>query len=225
MRISSPRPRNTSGCAPSRVPSARPMQRPSRRRRRRSPSRECNLPRGSRHELSREGPDRRGARGIRRLPRRGCLQARQRRPADDRRDLAATRLKTPWRPRAAVALRVQACETRSQAYPFTGNQDPGVAAMHRRRFIASTLAAGAAVVTRTARAAAYPDPSRTIRLVVPVEAGGGVDVLARLYAEALKEKHGLTVIVENRGGASGTIGGELVHKAAPDGYTLLFSAP
>src|SRR5260370_708225 len=54
--------------------------------------------------------------------------------------------------------------------------------------------------------------------------GGGLEVLARLYGEALKEKHGLTVIIETRGGASGTIGGELVHKATPDGYTLLFSA-
>ncbi len=96
--------------------------------------------------------------------------------------------------------------------------------MHRRRFIASVLAAGAGLVARHARAADYPDPSRTIRVIVPFAAGGGVDVLARLYAEALKEKHGLTVVVENRGGASGTIGGQLVHQAAPDGYTLLFSA-
>ncbi len=96
--------------------------------------------------------------------------------------------------------------------------------MHRRRFIASALAAGAGLTARSARAAGYPDPGRPIRLIVPFQAGGGVDVLARLYAEALKDKHGLTVIVENRGGASGTIGGELVHKAAPDGYTLLFSA-
>jgi tripartite-type tricarboxylate transporter receptor subunit TctC len=96
--------------------------------------------------------------------------------------------------------------------------------MHRRRFVASALAAGAALATRTARAAGYPEASRTIRLIVPFAAGGGVDVLARLYAETLKEKHGLTVVVENRGGASGTIGGQFVHQAAPDGYTLLFSA-
>jgi tripartite-type tricarboxylate transporter receptor subunit TctC len=96
--------------------------------------------------------------------------------------------------------------------------------MHRRRFIASALAAGAGLVARNARAANYPDPSRPIRVIVPFAAGGGVDVLARLYAEALKERHGLTVIIENRGGASGAIGGEVVHKATPDGYTLLFSA-
>jgi tripartite-type tricarboxylate transporter receptor subunit TctC len=96
--------------------------------------------------------------------------------------------------------------------------------MHRRHFIASAFAAGAGLVARNAQAANYPDPGRPIRVIVPFAAGGGVDVLARLYAEALKEKHGLTVIIENRGGASGAIGGEVVHKAAADGYTLLFSA-
>jgi len=97
--------------------------------------------------------------------------------------------------------------------------------MHRRRFIASALAAtGASLTATSGRADTYPSTSHTIRLVVPFAAGGGVDVLARLYAEALKEKHGLSIVVENRGGGSGTIGGQLVHQAAPDGYTLLFSA-
>src|SRR5262245_17345988 len=96
--------------------------------------------------------------------------------------------------------------------------------MHRRQFIASALDAGAGLATRGARAAGYPDNSRTNHSKMPFEAAGGVDVRARLYAEALKEKHGLTVVVENRGGASGTIGGEFVHKSTPDGYTLLFSA-
>ena len=96
--------------------------------------------------------------------------------------------------------------------------------MHRRQFVTATLAAGAGLLARGARAADYPDRSRPIRVIVPFAAGGGVDVLARLYAEALKEKHGLTVVVENRGGASGTIGGQVVHQAAADGYTLLFSA-
>jgi tripartite-type tricarboxylate transporter receptor subunit TctC len=95
--------------------------------------------------------------------------------------------------------------------------------MDRRHFIASALAAGAGL-TGQARAAGYPDKSRTIRLIVPFAAGGGVDVLARLYADAIKRKHGLTIVVENRGGASGTIGGQVVRQAAPDGYTLLFSA-
>jgi tripartite-type tricarboxylate transporter receptor subunit TctC len=96
--------------------------------------------------------------------------------------------------------------------------------MQRRHFVMGGLAAGAGLVARAAGAAGYPDKSRTVRLIVPFAAGGGVDVLARLYAEALKEKHGLTVVVENRGGASGTVGGQYVHQAAADGYTLLFSS-
>ena len=96
--------------------------------------------------------------------------------------------------------------------------------MHRRHFVTTALAAGAGLLAGDAEAAGYPDKSRTIRLIVPFAAGGGVDVLARLYAQTLKEKHGLTVVVENRGGANGTIGGLVVRQAAPDGYTLLFSA-
>jgi tripartite-type tricarboxylate transporter receptor subunit TctC len=97
--------------------------------------------------------------------------------------------------------------------------------MHRRRFVTSALAtAGAGLIGQPARAENYPVPGRTIRLIVPFTAGGGVDVLARLYAEALKEKHGLTIVIENRGGANGSLGGQIVHQAAADGYTLLFSA-
>jgi len=96
--------------------------------------------------------------------------------------------------------------------------------LDRRHFIAGALAAGAGLTGRDAHAAAFPDKSRTVRLIVPFAAGGGVDVLARLYAEAIKQKHGLTIVVENRGGASGTIGGQVVRQAAPDGYTVLFSA-
>src|SRR5580704_2315890 len=96
--------------------------------------------------------------------------------------------------------------------------------MHRRRFIAAALVAGAGLTARRARAESYPVASRTIRLIVPFAASGGVDVLARLYAEALKEKHGLTVVVENRAGANGAVGGQVVRQAAPDGYTILFSS-
>lgn len=96
--------------------------------------------------------------------------------------------------------------------------------MQRRHFLISGLAAGAGLVARQASAAGYPDKSRTVRLIVPFAAGGGVDVLGRLYAEKLKEKHGLTVVVENRAGANGAVGGQYVHQAAADGYTLLFSS-
>jgi len=67
---------------------------------------------------------------------------------------------------------------------------------------------------------AFPD--KTIRVIVPFAAGGGVDVMARLFAEKAAPMLGVPVIVENRAGASGTIGGQAVHQAAPDGATLLF---
>ncbi|MGC2777695.1 MAG: tripartite tricarboxylate transporter substrate-binding protein [Bradyrhizobium sp.] len=61
-------------------------------------------------------------------------------------------------------------------------------------------------------------------MIVPFAAGGGVDVFARLLSEKLRQKHGLTIIVDNRAGANGSIGGNAVRTAAPDGTTLLFSA-
>jgi tripartite-type tricarboxylate transporter receptor subunit TctC len=93
----------------------------------------------------------------------------------------------------------------------------------RRRFL--HLAAGAAAlpaVSRIAKAQAYP--VRPVRIIVPFAAGGAVDVLARLYAEKLKDMKGITVVVENRAGGNGSVGAGAVLQAAADGYTLLFSA-
>ena len=67
----------------------------------------------------------------------------------------------------------------------------------------------------------YPD--RSIRLVVPFAAGGGVDVVGRIIGKALSDNIGVGVIIENRGGAGGISGMDAVAKAAPDGYTLLVS--
>jgi tripartite-type tricarboxylate transporter receptor subunit TctC len=67
-------------------------------------------------------------------------------------------------------------------------------------------------------------PSRTIRIVVPFPPGGGVDTLARLLAERMRTQMKANVIVENRAGASGTIGGAYVMQSPPDGYTVLFSS-
>ena len=64
-------------------------------------------------------------------------------------------------------------------------------------------------------------PNRTIRVVVPYPAGGPADFMGRLAAQKIQEKLGVTVVVENRSGASGTIGAEMVRQSAPDGYTFL----
>ena len=70
-------------------------------------------------------------------------------------------------------------------------------------------------------AAAQANPSKPIRMVVPFPAGGGIDTVARVIAPKLAESLGQPVIIDNRVGASGTVGTEAVAKAAPDGYTLL----
>jgi len=67
-------------------------------------------------------------------------------------------------------------------------------------------------------------PTRTIRLVVSYAPGGAADVMARLLAPRMSERLGQTIVVENRAGASGTVGGAVVAQAEPDGYTLLWDA-
>jgi tripartite-type tricarboxylate transporter receptor subunit TctC len=83
--------------------------------------------------------------------------------------------------------------------------------------LASVLSAGAAV-----HAQSYPN--RTIKLVVPFPAGGATDNAARLVAQRLQGSLGQSVIIENQGGAGGTIGTRQAAGAAPDGYTLLMAS-
>ena len=84
------------------------------------------------------------------------------------------------------------------------------------RLLIGLLAAGAAA---TASAQVYP--SKPVRIVVSFAAGGGLDSMARLVAQELQKQTGQPFVVENRPGASGTIGADAVAKSAPDGYTIL----
>lgn len=82
-----------------------------------------------------------------------------------------------------------------------------------------------ALLTATAVASAQPKfPEGQIKLIVPFAAGGGVDSAARVIAKQMQANLNITFIVENKPGASGTIGGKFVQSAPPDGQTLLFSA-
>jgi tripartite-type tricarboxylate transporter receptor subunit TctC len=91
------------------------------------------------------------------------------------------------------------------------------------RLLGSVFALLAALAGGDALAQAYP--SRTVTLLVPYAPGGGHDAMARIVAEKLGPRLGQTVVVENKPGAAGMIGTEQVVRAAPDGYTLLFSSP
>lgn len=90
--------------------------------------------------------------------------------------------------------------------------------MHRRFLKRFTLAL-ALVVSPLASAADYP--AGPVKLVVPFPAGGPTDIVARPYAEALAEGLGKPVVIENRGGAGGSVGAAAVAQAAADGHTLL----
>ena len=80
-----------------------------------------------------------------------------------------------------------------------------------------------ALMLNASLALAQSYPAKTIRIVVPYPAGGGVDIAGRAIAQQLAANFGVSVIVDNRPGAGGTIGTEHVAKSAPDGYTLLVS--
>jgi len=88
-----------------------------------------------------------------------------------------------------------------------------------------TVAAGLLVLAAPALAQQpYPAPGRIVTVVVPFSLGTGPDILARLMGQKLGERWGASVVVDNRPGASGNIGTELVTKAPGDGYTLMMTA-
>src|SRR6204780_2355110 len=99
-----------------------------------------------------------------------------------------------------------------------------------RRYIHRTIAALAlacacapALLPWSAHGEDYP--ARVVRVVVPYPAGGTADVMPRILADWLSRKWGQSVIIDNRTGAGGNIGAEVVAQADPDGYTLLATPP
>ncbi|HTR86908.1 MAG TPA: tripartite tricarboxylate transporter substrate-binding protein, partial [Reyranella sp.] len=92
-----------------------------------------------------------------------------------------------------------------------------MAELKRRGFV--TAAASLALAPRLARADTFP--AKAVRIVVPYPPGGGTDIVARLVAPRLTERWKQTVIVENKAGASGIVGSEVVAHAPPDGHTLM----
>ncbi len=91
--------------------------------------------------------------------------------------------------------------------------------LSRRSLLATIGLGSAASLLPRAAFAAYPD--RPIRLIVPFAAGGNADIVGRIVGERISNALGQPVIVDNRGGAGGSIGAEAVARATPDGYTLL----
>jgi len=89
------------------------------------------------------------------------------------------------------------------------------------RLSACIAIAALALAGATAQAQTYP--TKPVRVVVPFPPGGVADIVARLVAQKLSESMSQTFVVENRAGAGGTIGSEVVAKSAPDGYTLLMA--
>ena len=88
--------------------------------------------------------------------------------------------------------------------------------------IAATLIAAALTFAAPAQGQDYP--SKPIKIIVPYAAGGGTDIVARIVALKLQERWSQSTIVENRAGAGGGLGAEIVYTAPPDGHTLLFTA-
>ena len=93
----------------------------------------------------------------------------------------------------------------------------------RRTALALTLAAGFGLALPAGAQAQASYPDRPVRFVVPYPPGGGTDVIARIVQAKFQAALGQPIVIENKGGAGGSVGTEVVSKSAPDGYTVLFT--
>lgn len=96
--------------------------------------------------------------------------------------------------------------------------------MHARALLSAALSVALALAAATAAAQA-PWPSKPIRVVIPLPAGGIVDIVGRAVTEKVSAALGQPLVVENRPGANSNIGIDAVHKATPDGYTWMIAGP
>ncbi len=109
--------------------------------------------------------------------------------------------------------------TRLRSRNSTGTKFRTVDGFGRLLTAAILVATTLASLAQTQPAPSFP--MKPIRLIVPFQAGGGNDLLARIISQKFQEKWGQPVVVDNRPGAGGNVGADMVAKAAPDGYTLL----
>ncbi len=94
-----------------------------------------------------------------------------------------------------------------------------------RHYFSAAAAAAILLVALAPTAGAQTYPSKTVRVVVPYAPGGATDLIARLVAQELTRRLGQQMIVDNRTGAGGVIGADIIAKAAPDGHSVLLAAP
>jgi tripartite-type tricarboxylate transporter receptor subunit TctC len=97
-------------------------------------------------------------------------------------------------------------------------QRKGLAMLRRRDFLTGTAAAGLAATTARSQGVW---PQKPLTIVVPFGPGGSADLVARIFAQHFQAQHGVPVVIENKGGAGGSIGAGMVAKAPSDGYTLV----
>ena len=90
------------------------------------------------------------------------------------------------------------------------------------RAVAATATASLLIVAVSPPAFAQTYPAKTVRVVVPYAPGGGSDVISRILAQRMSESFGRQFVIDNRAGANGIVGTEMVVQAPADGYTLLY---